>query len=378
MRRRILHVVTGFDAAGTERFLARLAGRMPADRWLQRVVGLGPHGPAGTEIRGHGIDVEALGIRSWTGVPRAAFRLASTARAFRPDLVHGWMYHGNLGALWAARVAPSRPPLLWGVRQGLYDRNESPRRTRAAIRLGARLSGAPTRILYNSAAAARQHENAGFRAAATRIVPNGVDVDAFTRSPDTRAKVRAELGLAMDEEVLAFPARWHPVKDHRSFARAARGLMGRRPRARFVLFGRGIVAENAALEALLEEQGVRDRCLLLGERTDVADLLYAADVAILTSRGEAFPNALAEAMAAGVPCIGTSVGDTAELIGESGIVVAPRDTVAMCAAWDAVLSLDPPRREAMGRSARERIRHRFSLDRSVAELEAVYSEVLEA
>ena len=376
MTRRVLHVITGFDAAGAERALGRVVGRMSPDRWQNLVLGLGPDGPAAEALRDHGVETVALGARSVLGSVRLGVRLAQAARGFRPELVHGWMYHGNLAATWAATATGPRPALIWGIRQGLYDLEQSPAGTRAAIRLGALFSSVPARILYNSAEAARQHERAGYRAAGTRIVRNGFDADAFERDADLRPRVRAALGLDRSDEVVILPARWHPVKDHGAFARAAGRLAARRPRARFLLCGHGIDEKNDELVRMLEREGARDRCLLLGERTDLADLFQAADLATLSSRGEAFPNALGEAMAAGLPCVGPAVGDVVDLIGDTGIVVPASDPDALAAGWEAVLSLDRSRRLDMGQSARERIRRRFSLDLAVAALEAVYHEVL--
>ncbi len=369
MRRTVLHVITGLGAGGAEMALARLVPRFDRDRWNTIVVGLGPEGIAADALRREGIETIALGVGTTRGAAGAAVALSRFARARRLDLVHGWMYHGNLAG---ALAATGR--LVWGIRQGLYDFAESPRSTRIAIRIGAALSFLPDRIVYNAAEARRQHEAIGYRQSGALVIPNGYDVTAFTGSPGARERIRGALGLAPEDEVVGFVARRHPVKNHEGFFEAASRLAARRRSARFVLAGPG--TDDPALLRLAERAGIAARVRFLGERDDVPDLLQAFDVATLASHGEAFPNALAEAMAAGIPCVGTGVGEVRALLGDAGCVVPPRDSGALAKGWERLLALGPEGRRAMGAAARERIRARFGIDRAVAAYEGVYGEVL--
>jgi glycosyltransferase involved in cell wall biosynthesis len=373
MRRTILHVITGLGIGGAEMALARIVPRIDRDRFENVVVGLGPDGGAAESLRRSGIETIALGAGERSGPAGAALELARLARARRPDLVHGWMYHGNLAAILAATGR-----LVWGIRQALYDLDRSPRHTRLAIRLGAHLSFLPDRILYNAVEARRQHEAAGYRSAPARVLPNGYDVDAFAGGPDARDRARRDLGIDADAEVVGFVARFHPVKNHAGFLEAAARLASRRPRARFVAVGPGMLPENLELMRAVERSGIQSRVVLLGPRDDVRDLVHAFDIATLASHGEAFPNALAEAMAAGVPCVAPDVGDVARLFGDTGIVVPPGDPTALARGWDTLLALDPERRRALGAAARERIRNRFGIDAAVAGYESVYAEILGA
>ncbi len=349
--------------------LARLAPRFDRNRWETIVVGLGPAGIAAEALRRGGVETIAFGVGKTGNPAGAAVALLRFARARRPDLVHGWMYHGNLAAALAARGR-----LVWGIRQGLYDYADSPPSTRLAIRTGAALSFLPHRIVYNAHEARRQHEAIGYRDTGALVIPNGYDVHAFAGSPHARERLRASLGLSPADEVVGFVARNHPVKNHEGFFEAASRLAARRPSARFVLAGPG--TDDPSLLGLAERAGIATRVRLLGEREDVPDLLHAFDLATLASHGEAFPNALAEAMAAGVPCVATEVGEVPSLLGDTGCLVPPRDAGALAEGWEKSLAMGRERLRAMGAAARDRIRARFGIDRAVEAYEAVYEEVL--
>jgi glycosyltransferase involved in cell wall biosynthesis len=142
----------------------------------------------------------------------------------------------------------------------------------------------------------------------------------------------------------------------------------------FVLAGEGVDAANPDLSGLAGELGLTPSLRLLGRRDDVARLMAAFDVLCLTSSGmEGFPNAVGEGMSCAVPCVGTSVGDVAELIGDTGEVVRPGDPAAVASAVLRLL-LDPQRRRALGDRARSRIIERFS----IGEVARRYAELLHA
>jgi glycosyltransferase involved in cell wall biosynthesis len=173
-------------------------------------------------------------------------------------------------------------------------------------------------------------------------------------------------------------ARFDPQKDHQNFVRAAGRLASERPDLHFMLVGKGCDADNDRLAGWIAATGAAGRFHLLGLRTDVARLLAALDVAVLSSAfGEAFPLAVGEAMACAVPCVATDVGDTARIIGDTGRIVAPRDAPALAAAVLELLALSGAERAALGAAARERIEVRFSLPAVAARYAALYDELID-
>ena len=173
------------------------------------------------------------------------------------------------------------------------------------------------------------------------------------RTSSARSAVRQELGLPVDATLIGFIARFHPQKDHRTFLQAATILSEQVPDSQFVLVGRGVTVDNEELRGLIAAHGPRHGVHLLGERADIPRLTAALDIATCSSAfGESFPSVVGEAMACGVPCVVTDVGDAARIVGDTGRVVLPKDAAALAAAWSELIELGPDGRRELGLRAR--------------------------
>jgi glycosyltransferase involved in cell wall biosynthesis len=205
------------------------------------------------------------------------------------------------------------------------------------------------------------------------VIPNGIDLEAFAPSRAHRVSVREELGADPGAPLIGLFARFDPQKNHRMFLAAAAKLHESLPEARFVLAGGGMDASNAALAQWIDEAGVAGVTHLLGLRADMPRLTAALDVACSSSSwGEAFPLVLGEAMACGVPCVATDLGDVADIVSDCGRVVPPDDPVALALAMEALLRLPEPERRALGVRARSRIEDRFDVRGIAARYESMY------
>lgn len=357
--------------------LYKLLGAMDEERYDQAVVVLMDHAVYGPKIEALGVPVHALEMRQGKPSFEAVRKLRAIVREFAPDLVQGWMYHGNLAALLARATLKTKPIVCWNIRQTLYDIDKEKRLTKAVIKFGSWLSRKPDTIIYNSRVSATQHEEQGYCDAVRKIIPNGFDADVFRFDAEARTRVRAELGIGDSDIVIGNVARYHPMKDHRGLIEAAATVKRSLPQARFVFVGDGVDATQAPLVDEIGARGLTDSILLLGERLDIPKVLSAFDAFTLTSAwGEGFPNAIGEAMACELPCVVTDIGDSAAIVDRFGTVVPPGDPDALAAALLAVLAETPERRREIGRGARERIRSVYSLAAVTADYEALYDGLL--
>jgi len=367
----ILHLITGLETGGAEGMLARLVTRTDRSRFRSVVVSMTDMGAVGPVIAGAGIEVETLGIRRGMIDPRGVSRLIRLLRRYRPDIVQTWLYHADLLGLIVDRLGYA-PRLAWNIR---CSDMAGPGAVRAIL---SRFSARPSTVIINSHAGRRFHEGIGYHPRRWEYVPNGYDTALLRPDETARLRLRAALGIDPSAIVIGMAARYHPMKDHANFfaAAAAARQAAARPEVVFVLLGAAIDPANRDLARAIEARGLAPRLRLLGERADMNAVYPALDIATLTSAyGEGFPNVLAEAMACGVPCVATGNGDAAEILGDTGIIVAPRDPQALAAGWQRLIALGPEDRRALGIRARARIVENYELDRVVSRFEALYNEI---
>lgn len=371
---RIEHVITGLRTGGAEMMLLKLLSAADSD-FDSTVVSLADGGAVGPRISALGVPVHALKMNRSTPNPTKGLALMRLTRRIRPQLIQGWMYHGNVMASWARLGATGRVPVLWNIRQTVYDLARERRVTAMVIRIGAILSRFPAAIIYNSHTSARQHEALGYRQDKRVIIPNGFDCSLFRPNQEARDKIRHELGVPSDAVLIGLIARYHPMKDHAGFLRAAGRLAGSTPGVRFLLAGTGVHLDEPALAKLIQEAGLDGRVFLLGECSDTASLNAALDIACSSSAwGEGFSNSVGEAMACGVPCVVTDIGDSAFLVSETGLAVPPNDVEALASAMADLTSLESQCRRRLGEAARRRIQAEFSLESVVRRYEELYRE----
>ncbi len=377
MGRRVLLVTSGLGVGGAERQLAALLA-CSGDEMDAGVVSLTPPGPVSSEIEALGVPVWHLHLRRPSELVAVAWRLRTIVRWFGPHVVQGWMYHGNLAALLAARTGARVAPVVWAIRQSLYDLSREKRGTRVVIQLGARLSGRAAAIVYNASVSREQHEAIGFSRGRGRVIGNGFDGERWRPDGTARRSVREELGIASDAPLIGLVARYHPMKGHEVFLEAAARLVMIRPDVHFLLAGSGVVPDNPIFERHSSSGPLARHLHLLGERRDVPRLTAALDVSTSTSLwGEGFSNAIAEALCCGVPVVATDVGEARAIVGDAGRIVPPGDAGALALAWLDLLEQGVEARQAMGESGRRRLLARHSVDAMAKAYQTLYAEVLE-
>jgi glycosyltransferase involved in cell wall biosynthesis len=370
---RVVHLITDLDVGGAEMMLARLLTRLDSPMVENAVVSLGGRGAVAERIERSGIPVSTLGLRPGRVNPLALWHLVALLRRLRPDVLQTWLYHSDLAGLIGGRLAHV-PAIVWNIRCAELDPRDHPRSLPMLLRMLAFSSRWPSAVVCNSNAGRLAHEQLGYSPRRWIVIPNGFDVDAFRPCSAARVELRRELGVAADGPLVGLLARFHPMKDHATFLRAAKIAARAREDVRFVVAGRG-VSDNRALASLVSDLALQDRVRLLPERSDAPRFLAALDVAVSSSYGEAFPNIVGEAMSCGTPCVATDVGDSAALVGETGVIVPSRDPERLAAGMLRLLDLTPDRRAALGESARQHITSKFSLDRAVRAYEGLYLEL---
>jgi glycosyltransferase involved in cell wall biosynthesis len=360
---KILFVTTDLGLGGAEAMLTRLVTAKPRIADDMTVVSLRPEDDYVEPLRAAGVTVAQLDFRRASGIATGVLDLAKLISHCRPDIVQGWMYHGDLAALVALVLSGRRrrTRLVWSIRCSDMDLRRYGAGLRAVVKTCTALSRWPDAVTANSTAGLKFHLELGYRARRTQVIPNGIDVDEFRPDVLVREAVRRELGLDDSAILIAHVARVDPMKDHDTFLAA----MAQLPDIHALLIG-----------ASTENLTVPGNVSRLGRRRDVARLLPAADfIASSSCFGEGFSNAVAEGMACGLPAIVTDVGDGRLIVGDTGMVVPAGDAQAMVAAI-ATLAQEPrAARAARGDRARSRIVENFALPVAVERFAELYASL---
>jgi glycosyltransferase involved in cell wall biosynthesis len=376
---RILHTINGLQLGGAETMLLRLLKMGKGDQFDPVVLSLlNPihpvYGSLAPQIAALGVPVATLDVLRGRPRPAQLWRLCRTVREIAPKLIQGWMYHGNLAATLGSWSLPQRPPALWNVRHSVHDLTLEKPLTRLIIRLSARLSHLPAAIIYNSRVSAAQHARLGFDTSRATVIPNGFDGARLKPRPEARGRLCHDLGVDPTRTIIGMVARNHPMKDPGNLLRAVGMLHARGYPVHLVMVGGGLDGDEFV--ALAHEIGLNSRVSMLGERADVPELVAGFDIAALSSAwGEGFPNVLGEAMASGVPCVATDVGDCGWVVGPHGFIVPPRQSEALADALGRLIDLGDDARRELGLAGRRRILQHFSIEEVVQSYEALYRRV---
>jgi len=369
-----MHVINTLGPGGAENMLCGIAAGMDSTRFKNEVVSLTGILDLAERLQAMGVRVRTLAMKRSVPNPLLVMRLAQWIRKSKPDVIHTWMYHANLVGALAARLA-GNVPVVWGIHCGLGS-SVGNRRTILVNRACALLSGKwPARIICCSQASMRTHKDLGYAAEKLEVIPNGFDLKQFKPDPTARGSLRDDLGVPVRTLLIGMAARFHPEKDHWNFIQAAAQLHKLIPESHFLLCGLDITWQNQQLRGWIDAAGIADCCHLLGVRRDMPRLFSGMDMATISSRTEAFPVVIGEAMACGTPCIVTDVGDSALIVGETGTVVAPGNPDALAAAWRKLIEAGPGVRHRLGMAARNRVQQHFALPAVVERYQSTYTQL---
>lgn len=346
----LMHIITDFTAsAGAETMLARLLRTSDDNRIV--VAPLMGISKRNMELSGNpNVSFSPLGAKSLPSLVGTTLKLARLIRNERPTVILCWMYHAMVVGTIAATLARTGTSLYWTVRQSLDDPAALSRSSRLALQIGQQLSGIPAGIIYNSERAQHLHSQYGYRNDNTTVIPNGFELPEAAMPRTTSPRI---FGIA---------GRYHPQKDHETFFRAAAEVLRTHSDARFIAVGHGLSIENEAVASLVKMIGLPPEKLdLRGELRDMASFYSEIDAFVLSSRTEGFPNVVAEAMSFRKPVVTTDVGDAAAVVGDTGIVVPPRDVDALADGVRSMLNMSPENYASLAHAARHRIETQYAL-----------------
>lgn len=372
----VAHIISGLGTGGAERSLYNIANSHLSQTHSFIVISLRGGGIYEEKLLKLGCNLKVLNLNKFNFLYKLCILLYQL-RKVHPDIIQGWMYHGNVVAGIMKLFLGSKPKLIFNVRHSLYSLKLEKPFTRLTILLNKYLTRIADKVIFNSNSSMVQHHSYGFAKIKSNFIGNGF-IDNFQPSQANRLLIRNELNIKKDNVVIGHVARFHPMKGHEAFILSAINILNRNLNVKFLMIGKGVDFLNKELSKLIPEQ-YRQNFILLGEVENVMDYMQAMEIFCISSFwGEGFPNVLGEAMLAELPCVVTNIGDSAQVLGECGSIIdMPITEEKITNNLIEMIKLSKVDLKKIGNKGRQRIIENFSIEQTLKKYQMLYTEVLE-
>jgi glycosyltransferase involved in cell wall biosynthesis len=364
----LVYLTTSLETGGAETQLVNVAGELKTRGWDVSVISLREPMSYQEELAQSGVPVHYLSLSPGKPQLRAWTETASLLRKLRPSVLMAFMFHANVVARTAGRLA-GVPVTVSSIRSVTFGGARRDALLRSTDWLG-------DITTTNSQLAAKELvRRRVVPANRLRVIPNGLVPSRYQQPDSVRWEMRRRLGLGESDFLFLAVGRVTEAKDYPSLLKAfSRFRDAHRVHLAIAGTGEGL----PELRDVANRLRAADRVQFLGHCADVPQLLQAADAFVMSSAWEGLPNAMMEALAAGVPVVSTRVGGVAELVHPevSGLLVPPGDPDALGIAMEQLVGVPYDRRRAMGAAGRLHIEANYGLPRVVDQWEALYEEFL--
>lgn len=345
----MVHVITNFaGVGGAEMMLARLI-KQTQNEYDHVVISL---------MKTSDVYADTLAICSsyyalaWNGLNSFSVlaRLKNLLKQLAPKTVQCWMYHANVMTSLSVLGLANKPKVFWGIHHSLASPKEESIATKLSLAISKMLSAKPAGIIYCAHSSLHQHQQYGLNNSNARVIANGVSLDKFQPSP-----------VLHDPIVIGFAGRYHTAKGYPYLFETIAKLKDQP--IIFKIAGQGAHLDNPEIKGYFEQYQLdENQVQLLDQISDMPAFYRSIDAFLMTSITEGFPNVLVEAMASGLACISTDVGDAKYIVQELGSIVSPRDADALAKAVMDYVYLSPSQKLELKQLTRQRVEQNFSIE----------------
>ncbi|WP_180073505.1 MULTISPECIES: glycosyltransferase [unclassified Acinetobacter] len=357
----MVHVITNFaGVGGAEMMLARLI-QYTENQYQHVIISLMKTSEVFQSTLDRCQSHYALG---WNGINTLSTiqKLRKLLKQLQPQTVQCWMYHANALTSLSVIGLAKKPKVVWGIHHSLASPKDESISTKIALSLSKILSKQPNSIIYCAHSSLEQHQAFGFQNPNCKVIANGVFLDKFQPNPELHQPT-----------VIGFAGRYHPAKGY-PYLFETMGLL-KDENIIFKIAGSGASFENVDVKALFRQYQLdAEKVHLLDQISDMPAFYQSIDAFLMTSITEGFPNVLVEAMASGLPCISTDVGDAQYIVQNLGSIVPPRNAQALADAILAYVQKTEAEKQALKQAARERVEQNFSIETVSGQYMQVWSQ----
>lgn len=347
---KIIHVITNFaGVGGAEMMLSRLI-QNTENQYEHVIISLMEISDVYKSTLNQCQGYYAL---NWNGINtiKTLKKLRNLLKELQPKIVQCWMYHANVLTSLSILGLKHKPKVVWGIHHSLASPKDESISTKIALGLSKILSNQPHAIVYCAHSSLQQHQAFGFQNSNQCVIANGVFLDKF--------QPNLELHQPM---IVGFAGRYHIAKGY-PYLFETMGLLRDQPII-FKIAGSGANLENKEVKELFNQYHLdKEKVKLLNQVSDMPAFYHSIDIFLMTSITEGFPNVLVEAMASGLPCISTDVGDAKYIVQELGIIVPARNAQALANAILDYMAKSDAEKIALKQVTRQRIEQNFSIEK---------------
>lgn len=355
---KILYVITSLGLGGAEKVVCDLADQM--SNLGHRVIVAYLTGEILVRPKKMNIDIVFLELNSLSQLYSSSQKYRKLIQDFEPDIVHAHMVHANIFARVSRAFIPV-PKLICTA----HNSNEGGQLRMLAYKFTNHLSDLNTNV--SDEASKSLIAKGAFNRNNLATVYNGINLHKFNKKYSS---------LKLNNNVINFicVGRFNQQKDYPNLFRAIVLLKHKAPNLNFKFFIVGDGELRSELEQLIKDLNINNCVELLGKRSDIPDLLNAADFFVLPSKHEGLPTVVIEAMACECFVIATDCGGSAEIMGDTGILVPPQNSEALAEALKHAMSKTALEKQENNLKARQRVEELFSLEKSVQKWLKLYEQ----
>lgn len=364
MKIKVLNIITGLGNGGAERNLVRLIEHINKEHFEVAVISLKHDGVYGEYLRNLGITVICLNLQEQSKIKKF-ITLFHMIRKIKPNLIQTWLYHADLIGLLIGKMAGVNN-IIWNIRSTKLNFKDCSWHVVIVRKVCALLSFLPKKIINCSQTSIDEHIRVGYQNDKFVYIPNGYDLSNLYSSPES--------SLIKNEKIrIGIVGRNNPQKDFSNFFSAIKIIANKdfASQLQVIVVGRGVENDYKMFTNILAPIELN----FWGECSDMLAVYNSFDFLVLSSKSEAFPNVIAEAMSCGKPCVSTDVGDARIIIGDTGFIVPPSDTHELAAGIRKMILLGKAHIGELGNNARQRIEANYSLSAMVNKYERLYNNV---
>ncbi len=364
-KKKILIITSSLGVGGAEIVLGNIAMHLQYEFDI-KIISLTGAVEAINAEKCRNIEIFALDLKK--DFIKSIYQIIKVILFFQPNIIQGWMYHGNIVAAFGKLASP-KSRLFFGIRQSLQDLNLQKRCTKMLILLCRLMSRFADKVIYNSNTGYHDHINFGYSKKNAIIIHNGYDGSKFKKSKGAKAKLCDELALDRESFLIGMISRFHHVKNHKLFVEAADILSAKyQGDVSFILAGDGPMLSDTKKLA-----SANNNIYFLGRRSDVNFIASAIDIYVSCSLSEGMSNSIAESMLCQCIVVATNVGDATDMIGPNGVVIDGFDASSLAAAIEVVMLKPVTERDVLSQKSRQHIMRKYSMKKMLDRYKEVYN-----